>query len=138
ILRAKELIPSLWVEKHSLKSESGLPIEFEDHFFMRDLYDDMSSLQVWLKPPQIGATVAQIIKTFYCSKKNGWDVIYTLPTATDVNDMAGGKINRLIAQNPILKEWVHGHDTVEQKSVGKNIIYYRGTFTNKAAMMVSS
>lgn len=133
-----ELFPSLWVEKYKIKNESGLPIEFEDHYFMRDLYDDMSNLQVWLKPPQIGATVAQIIKTMYCAKKKGWDIIYTLPTQTDVNDMAGGKINRLIAQNPILLEWVKDHDTVEQKSIGRNIIHYRGTFTTKAAMMVSS
>lgn len=105
---------------------------------MRDLYDDMSNLQVWLKPPQIGATVAQIIKTLYCAKKKGWDIIYTLPTQSDVYDMAGGKINRLVAQNPILGEWIKDHDTVEQKSVGRNIIHYRGTFTSKAAMMVSS
>lgn len=133
-----ELYPSLWVEKYKIKNESGLPIEFNDHYFMRDLYDDMSNLQVWLKPPQIGATVAQIIKTMYCAKKKGWDIIYTLPTATDVNDMAGGKINRLIAQNPILLEWVKDHDTVDQKSVGKQTIHYRGTFTTKSAMMVSS
>ncbi len=105
---------------------------------MRDLYDDMSLLQVWLKPPQIGATVAQIIKTFYCAKKKAWDIIYTLPTQSDVNDMAGGKINRLIAQNPVLLDMVKEHDTVEQKSVGDNIIHYRGTFTTKQAMMVSS
>lgn len=133
-----ELFPSLWVEKYKIKNESGLPIEFDDHYFMRPLYDDMSNLQVWLKPPQIGATVAQIIKTMYCAKKYGWDIIYTLPTQSDVNDMAGGKINRLIAQNPILLEWVKDHDTVEQKSIGKNIIHYRGTFSQKQAMMVSS
>lgn len=133
-----EAYPSLWVEKYKIKNESGLPIEFEDHHFMRDFYDDMSPLQVMLKAPQIGATVAELIKTFYCAKKKGWDIIYTLPTQSDVNDMAGGKINRIIAQNPILLDWVRDHDTVEQKSIGKNIIYYRGTFSNKQAMMVSS
>lgn len=105
---------------------------------MRAFYDDMSPLQVCLKAPQIGATVAELIKTFYCAKKKAWDIIYTLPTQSDVQDMAGGKINRIIAQNPILGEWTKDHDTVDQKAVGKNIIYYRGTFTNKAAMMVSS
>ncbi len=133
-----ELYPTLWIQKYQIKNEAGVPIEFDNHFFMYDLYNDMSPLQVWLKPPQIGATVAQIVKSLYCAKKNQWDIIYTLPTNSDVNDMAGGKINRIIAQNPILNQWVKDHDTVEQKSVGKNIIYYRGTYTNKAAMMVSS
>jgi hypothetical protein len=106
--------------------------------FLWDILNDLSPLQVQLKAPQIGMTVTNIIKSFWVAKKLGKDIVYTLPTAGDVNDMAGGKINRLIAQNPVLKEWVKDHDSVEQKAVGENIIYYRGSFTNKAAMMVSS
>lgn len=138
VSEAMELYPSLWVEKYAIKNEAGLPIEFKSHRFLKDIYDDMSPFQVVLKPPQVGMTVLQIIKTLWCAKKKQWDIIYTLPTATDVNDMAGGKINRIIAQNPILSTWVKDHDTVEQKSVGKQIIYYRSTFVAKAAMMVSS
>lgn len=133
-----ELIPTLWIRKYQIKNEAGIPIEFDDHRFMYDLYNDMSPLQVWLKPPQIGATVAQIVKTLWCARNNKWDIIYTLPTATDVNDMAGGKINRIVAQNPILRSWVKDHDTVDQKAVGEHIIHYRGTFSTKQAMMVSS
>lgn len=133
-----KLTPSEWVLFHKIKNEAGIPIEFADHKFMRAFYDDMSPLQVMLKAPQIGATVAELIKTFFCAKKNKWDIIYTLPTASDVNDMAGGKVNRILAQNPILLEWVKDHDTVDQKAVGENIIYYRGTYTAKQAMMVSS
>jgi hypothetical protein len=133
-----ELIPSLWVTKYKIKNEAGLDIEFNSHKFLRAIYDDMSQFQVVLKPPQVGMTVAQVIKTLWMAKKRSIDIIYTLPTASDVNDMAGGKINRIIAQNPILGQWVKDHDTVEQKSVGKNIIYYRSTFVAKAAMMVSS
>lgn len=138
ISEAMELVPTLWIKKYGIKNESGIPIEFKDHYFMRDFYNDMSNLQVFLKPPQIGATVAEILKSFYCANKKHWDIIYTLPTQSDVNDMAGGKINRLVAQNPILGKWVKDHDTVEQKSIGKNIIYYRGTYSQKQAMMVSS
>lgn len=113
-------------------------MEFDNHAFMRDPINDMSPLQAWLKPPQIGASESQIVKTLYCSKKKKWDIIYTLPTDTDRNDMAGSKVNRIIAQNPVLGEWTKEHDSVEQKSVGDNIIHYRGTFTQKKAMMVSS
>lgn len=138
ISEAMELLPTLFIHKYKIKNESGNPIEFEKHKFMWALYNDMSPLQVWLKPPQIGATVAQIIKTLYVAKKKRRSIVYTLPTASDVNDMAGGKINRIVAQNPIFKEWVSDHDTVEQKSVGDNTIYYRGSYTSKSAMMVSS
>lgn len=133
-----ELIPTLWIQKHKIKTSQGLPMEFDNHRFMWDPINDMSPLQAWLKPPQIGASESQIVKTLYCANKKHWDIIYTLPTDSDRNDMAGGKTNRMIAQNPILGAWTKDHDTVEQKSVGRNIIHYRGTYTQKKAMMVSS
>ena len=138
IVLAHEATPTDFIKYHKIKNESGMPIEFDDHAFMMDFYNDMSPLQVMLKAPQIGATVAEIIKTMWAAKKKGWDIIYTLPTQGDVQDMAGGKINRIVAQNPVFNSWVKDHDTVDQKAVGKNIIYYRGTFSQKQAMMVSS
>ena len=116
----------------------GIPIEFRKRKFLIDIYNDLSPLQVWLKPPQIGATVCQTLKSFYVAKKLRRQIIYTLPTQGDVQDMVGGSINRIIAQNPILMSWVKDHDTVEQKSVGDSIIFYRGTYTAKQAMMIPS
>lgn len=133
-----ELKPALWVLKHQIKNEVGSPIEFTKHKFLWDVYNDLSPKQVLLKPPQIGATVMNTLKTLYVAKKLGRQIIYTLPTQGDVQDMVGGSFNRIIAQNPILREWVKDHDTIEQKSVGDSIIFYRGTFTAKQAMMIPS
>ncbi len=115
-----------------------MPINFERRLWQIDMWNDLSPKQVTMKPPQTGETVKNSIKAFFVAKKKKKDIIYTLPTEDDIKDMAGGKINRIIAQNPLLSKWVKDHDTVEQKSVGDNIIYYRGTWTSKAAMMVSS
>lgn len=138
VSEAMELYPALWVKKYRIKNEVGFPIEFEKRKFLYDIYNDLSPLQVWLKPPQIGATVCQTIKSFYVAKKKTRQIIYTLPTQGDVQDMVGGSINRIIAQNPILMSWVKDHDTVEQKTVGDSMIFYRGTFTAKQAMMIPS
>lgn len=124
--------------KHKIKTSTGIPFDFVHRKFMWDFINDMSPLQAMLKPPQIGATESEIVKSFYVAHKKEKDIIYTLPTQSDVNEMAGGKVNRIVAQNPILKSWVKDHDTVFQKAVGSHIIYYRGTFSNKQAMMVSS
>lgn len=133
-----ELKPALWVLKHQIKNESGQLIEFSKRKYLIDIYNDLSPLQVILKPPQVGATVANAVKSLYVAKKLGRQIIYTLPTEGDVRDMVGGSFNRIIAQNPILMEWVKDHDTVEQKSVGSSMIFYRGTFTQKQAMMIPS
>ncbi len=83
-------------------------------------------------------STAAIIKTLWLAKYKGLDIIYTLPTSQDVIDFVGGKVNRIIGQNPILQEFVKDRDTVEQKRVGDSLIYYRGTWTSRQALMVSS
>ena len=133
-----ENLPALWVTKHKICNEAGFPIEFKKRHFLWDIYNDLSPKQVLLKPPQIGATVMNTLKSMWVAKKLKRQIIYTLPTQSDVQDMVGGSINRIIAQNPILMEWVKDHDTVEQKSIGDSIIFYRGTFTSKQAMMIPS
>lgn len=124
--------------KHGLKNEQGFPIEFEKRRWQIDMWNDLSPKQVTLKPPQIGETVKNTVKAFWVAKKLKKDIIYTLPTDGDIKDMAGGKINRIIAQNPILQGWVKDHDSVEQKAVGESIIYYRSTWGTRAATMHSS
>ena len=138
LMKAAELYPYTWVLQNNIKTSNGMPFEFTDHPFMIDVFNDMSPLQVGLKAPQVGWTETMIVKSFYVAHEKKKDIIYTLPTDTDIKEMAGGKVNRIVAQNPKLKKWVKDHDSVEQKGVGDNIIYYRGTWTQKAAMMVSS
>lgn len=138
LVQAAELYPYTWILQNKIKTSGGLPFEFHDHPFMKDVFNDMSPLQVGLKAPQIGWSESMIVKSFFVAHEYKKDIIYTLPTDTDIKEMAGGKVNRIIAQNPLLGKWVRDHDSVEQKGVGDNIIYYRGTWTQKAAMMVSS
>ncbi len=102
------------------------------------MWNDMSPKQATLKPPQIGETVKNSVKAFFVAKKLHKDIIYTLPTDEDIRAMAGGKINRIVAQNPILGDWVKDHDSVEQKMCGDAIIYYRSTWSTKSATMHSS
>lgn len=138
LLQAADSVPSLWVVQNKILNESGLPISFEKRKFLIDIYNDLSPKQALLKPPQIGATVMSLLKTMWVAKMLGKDIIYTLPTATDVVDIVGGSLNRIIVQNQMLRSWVKEHDTVEQKSVGSNLIRYRGTFSPKQATMVPS
>lgn len=138
VSEAMELYPALWVIKHKIKNEVGFPIDFKKRKFLYDIYNDLSPKQVILKPPQVGMTVANTLKSLYVAKKLKRQIIYTLPTQGDIQDMVGGSFNRIIAQNPILMDWVKDHDTIEQKSVGDSMIFYRGTFTAKQAMMIPS
>lgn len=138
IAQAAELYPYTWVLQNNIKNEVGMPLDFDKRPFLKDIYNDLSPKQVILKPPQVGMTVCNTLKSLYVAKKLNRQIIYTLPTQGDVQDMVGGSFNRIIAQNSILMDWVKDHDTVEQKSVGNSMIFYRGTFTSKQAMMIPS
>jgi hypothetical protein len=136
IIQAANLIPHLWVEQNKIVTESGQPIEFKNRRFLKAIYDDFSPKIAILKPPQIGATIMNCLKALYVAHELHKDIVYTLPTQSDVQDIVGGSFNRIIAQNKILQIWVHDHDTIEQKSVGESLIRFRGTFSPKQATMV--
>ncbi len=129
------------IQKYGIKTESGVPVDFRDHPYMFDVLSDLVSLErdvVAYKAAQIGFSLSAILAILFIAKNKKIDIIYTLPTAEDMRQFGGGKTNRVIAQNPVYQEWVKEKDTVEQKTVGDNIIYFRGTFSTKAATMVSA
>lgn len=128
----------IWLKDHAIKNEKGYLLDFENHAFLKDIYVDFSSKLVCYKAAQVGFSTLAIIKQFYLMDLLGMDSIYTLPTQSDVYDFVGGKVNRLIAANPELQRLVKDRDTMEQKRVSNNVVYYRGTFTSKEALMVSS
>ena len=138
IAEAANLMPYTWTLQNEIKNEIGTPLDFDKRPWLKAIYNDLSPRQAFLKPPQIGATVMNTLKSLWVAKNLRRQIIYTLPTQGDVQDMVGGSFNRIIAQNPILMGWVKDHDTVEQKSVGDSMIFYRGTFTSKQAMMIPS
>lgn len=125
-----------WIQNNGIKTDTGVPLDFKDHPFMFDVYRDFSPKQAIMKAAQITMSTCAILKSFWIAKNRQFDMIYLLPTESDRNTFVGGKVNRLIAQNPILQEWTKDKDSVEQKQVGNQIIHYRGTFTQKAAIMV--
>lgn len=127
-----------WLQEYGIKNEAGNPLDFHDHLFLFDIYRDQSPKLVCYKAAQIGFTTMALLKSMWLAKTQGMDVIYTMPTADDIKTIVGGKSNRLITQNPILQQYVKDKDSIEQKQVGDSIIYFRGTWTDRAALSVSS
>lgn len=127
-----------WLMKNNIKNEKGDPIEFKNHPFLYDIYRDFSPHLVVYKAAQIGLSVLQILKSIYVVKKKNFDSIYTMPTDQDVQVFVGGKVNRIINNNEILKSYTNDKDNVEQKSIGDGMLYFRGSFSKRAAISVTS
>lgn len=128
-----------WIEENGIRNEKGDPIDFASHPYLFHIYaDDAQNLCV-MKGAQTGLSTCEILKNHYDAKKDKMDIIYTLPTDADVQVFVGGKVNRIIAANPCMLEDVDDKDSIEQKQIGKNsMIYFRGTWSKKAAIMVTA
>jgi len=136
--KLSELSIIAWIIENDIKTESGKPYNIRGHLFLYDILTDWSPKQVWFKAAQVGGTLAAALKSLYAVKTLGLDSIYTMPSKTDVNTLVGGKINRMIIHNPILKKWIANKDSIQEKQVGNNMIYYRGTTTEQQAISVTS
>lgn len=91
-----------------------------------------------MKPAQVGLSTLQVLKNHFDAKSMHLDIIYTLPTDGDVGVFVGGKVNRIIANNPCMLADVADKDSIEQKQIGLSSEYFRGTWTKKAAIMISA
>lgn len=127
-----------WILNNQLKTEAGEVLDFDRYAFMVDVYADKSPLITCMKCAQIGFTTYEILKTAHECKNDAIDIIYVLPTGDDVKKFSGGKTNKMIAQNPVLQSWTKDKDSIEQKQFGANTVYYQGSWTERAALMITA
>lgn len=127
-----------FIQENGIRTESGEILDFNKYRFMYDVYCDRSPLICCMKAAQIGFTTYEIIKSAHECKNDGIDLIYVLPTMDDVRKFSGGKTNKMISQNPVLQSWTKDKDSIEQKQFGDNTIYYQGSWTERAALMITA
>lgn len=127
-----------WISENEIKNEKGEPIEFDNHLFLFDIYADQSQNICVTKPAQVGLSTLQVIKNHFDARNHKLDIIYTLPTDGDVNVFVSGKVNRIIANNPCMLADVADKDSIEQKQIKDSYEYFRGTWTKKAAIMITA
>jgi hypothetical protein len=128
----KEIL--FFLDEEQITNDQGEKLDFIDHPYLLDIYDDFTPKQAVLKAAQIGFSTTANIKALWLAKNKGMDIIYSLPSAADIKDFVSGKTNRLIDNNPIFQQWTIDKDSIEQKRVGSNVIYFKGTWTERAAI----
>lgn len=106
---------------------------------MLDIYTDRSKEIVVKKGSQIGISTWAILKAIHDAKYWGINQIHTLPTVQDVQKFVPSKVNLMIKNNPCIFQDISGDvDAVTQKQIGNAFIFYRGTFMEREAIMLTS
>ena len=127
-----------WLLKHNIKTENGKPFDLKTHPFWYDVLCDWSPNIVMLKAAQGGGTTLFLNKALFAIPTFGLNAAYTMPTASDVHDLVSGKFNPIVNQSPYLQSLIKDKDSVEQKRIGDHTMYFRGTWTDRAALSFSS
>lgn len=128
---AASISPYAFIKTSKVLNEKSLPMLFDRHKFLIDIYDDWSPLQTCRKSSQAGFSTMNIIKALFAAKHKGYNIIYTLPSFNDVKEFVPSKVNTILENNPDIAAWVKNKDSVTSKQVGDRFIYFRGTFSNK-------
>jgi hypothetical protein len=124
----------LFLDYYQITNDQGKLLDFTEHVYLWDIYKDFTPRQAILKAAQVGLSTTINIKALWLAKNRGLDIIYSLPSGSDVNDFVSGKTNRLIINNPIFQQWTADMDTIDQKKVGSNVLYFKGTWSERSAL----
>lgn len=130
--------PSQFVLDNHIRNENGSLIEFHDHRFLVEPYNDLKPLQAIPKCSQIGWSVLGIIKAVWLAHFKLANVIYTLPSKSIVKDFVTPKVDPILINNPIFQGWLGKTDSVALKQVNDRFVYFRGSWEESAAISISA
>jgi len=125
-----------WILTKGIKNEKGEPVEFNQRYFLLDLYTDNSKKIVIRKAAQVGVSTFAILKELHDAIYYKLNQIHTLPTREDVWKFVPDKVDGIVKSNPSIV--IDGKNEVEQKQIGRSFIFYKGTFMEKEAIMLTS
>jgi len=103
----------------------GRPFRFEDHEYLRTIYDDTSPYVVLSKAAQVGGTTWALLRSLHACLQ-GLNVMYFFPTRTDVLEFSKSRVGPLLAENPFLARQMTDTDTAGLKRIGDAHLYFRG------------
>lgn len=126
-----------WLLANNITTETGKELDFKTHRYLAGPYSDNSPYLACLKAGQIGFSTMAILKTLWLAKYKKMDIGYILPTVDMVQKFVGSKVNRMAQQNKAIEELMADKNSITQKQIGENYIYYLGAQSERAAIMIS-
>lgn len=126
-----------WIVDSNIVTEKGDPLDFRDHPFLLDILTDWSPRLAVKACAQVGKSVTFTLKTLFAVKYFRFNVIYTMPTDSDVNEFVSSKTNKIIQANPQEFKGM-STDNIERKELNDRFIFFKGTVSKTAAISTSA
>lgn len=136
-IRAEDVSILAWLMSNRIVNERGEQLDFKDRLFLLDILTDWAPEIVIKKCAQIGGSVTFNLKVLFAIKKRGWNIMYTFPTDSDVQEFVSSKTNKLIQQNPQAFSGLPT-DNIERKEIDGRFLFFKGTVSKTAAIMTTA
>ena len=136
-IKSEDLSILAWIFENQIVSEKGELLDFTDHPFLIDILTDWSQDIVIKKCAQIGGSVSFNLKALFAIIKFGWNILYTFPTDSDVQEFVNSKTNKIIGANPQVFGGINA-DNVERKEFNGRFMFFKGTVSKTAAIMTTA
>lgn len=132
---ANKLSCKEFAEEH-LRTEKGEKLDFIKKPYLKDLYNDSSPNQVYMKASQVCITTMFINKMLYRSLREPGTIIFTLPTSGDVLQLSSTRFNASMRFSTLASFLNADIDNAGLKHIGQSFIYFRGTWNERQAISV--
>ena len=126
-----------WIFNNNIVSEKGEPLSFRDRIFLLDILTDWSPNIVIKKSAQIGGSVSFNLKALFAIIKFGWNILYTFPSDSDVQEFVSSKTNKILMANPQVFGGMNT-DNIERKELNGRFMFFKGTISKTAAIMTTA
>jgi hypothetical protein len=127
-----------WVLEN-VKTPKGEKLDFYNHGYLVDIYDDTSQKIIIKKAAQVGVTTFAMNKALWFADTRTASVIYTFPTLSDVSDFSRARLNPMIRASPYLSNKESTEvDSVQLKQIEDSFLYIRGAWAERQAISVDS
>lgn len=130
--------PLAWIVNNDMVTEQGNPLEFDDHPFLVDIYEDDAEEIIIIKSAQVGGTIWATVASAHEVTFEKRNSIYVFPTkGSIVNDFVIPKVNPIIEKNGFISRHIM-MDNQKLKQFEQNFLYYRGAFSESDAISISA
>ena len=130
-----------WVKRYW--TSRGESLDFEDHGYLKQIYEDQSKSIDFMKSAQSGATERFVTEAMWLPDQFAENSIYLFPTSSTLSDLVQERIDDPINNNEYLvgvsgrakKIMGKQADKIGLKRMSKGFIYFRGS--NKPTQITS-
>lgn len=126
-----------WLTEQGIVSEKGEPFDWRNRPFLLDILTDMHPKQVVMACAQVGKSVTFSLKTLFAVKHMRFNVIYTMPTDSDVKEFVASKFNKILQSNASEFRGM-ASDNVDRKELNDRFIFFKGTVSESAPISTSA